>query len=227
MKVSILMPAYNEIQTIGKIIKRIEAVKLPIDKEIIIVDDYSTDGTREFLQNLSENNIKVLFHDRNRGKGSAIRTSLKYANGDIILIQDADLEYEPNEYIKLLEPILQGRASVVYGNRVVPKVKRSYNRYYWGGRLLTAVTNLLYHAKIHDEPVCYKVFKKEVIDKFTLKCEGFEFCPEITAKVCKAGYEIYEIPVSYNPRKFDQGKKIKWKDGIEAIWVLLKYKFID
>ena len=227
MKISILIPAYNEIQTIGEIIKRIEAVELSIDKEIIIVDDYSTDGTREFLQNLNENNIKVLFHDKNRGKGCAIRSCLKCASGDIILIQDADLEYDPNDYLKLLEPILQGKASVVYGNRMVPGVKRSYNRYFWGGRLLTAVTNLLYRANIHDEPVCYKVFKKEVLNNFTLQCEGFEFCPEITAKICKAGYKIYEIPVSYNPRRFNQGKKIQWKDGIEAVWVLLKYKFID
>jgi len=227
MKVSILVPAFNEIATIGQIIERIKAVKLPIEREIIIVDDYSTDGTREFLSQLRDEEIRVLFHDQNRGKGRAIRTAIEDSSGDIILIQDADLEYDPQEYIQLLEPILHNKASVVYGNRVIPGVKRSYNRYYWGGRSLTAVTNLLYRAGIHDEPVCYKVFKKEVLNAFRLKCERFEFCPEFTAKVCKAGYEIYEVPVSYNPRKFYNGKKITWIDGLQAIWVLLKYKFVD
>jgi glycosyltransferase involved in cell wall biosynthesis len=227
MKLSILVPVYNEIETIDEIIKRVKSVKLSMGKEIIVVDDGSTDGTRDFLSRLSDEQIKVLFHDRNMGKGMAIRSALKNATGSIIIIQDSDLEYDPRDYVKLLEPIIQGKASVVYGNRRTEGMKRSYNRFYWGGRLVTAVTNFLYKAGIHDEPVCYKVFKKDVLDSIILKCEGFEFCPEVTAKVCKAGYEIYEVPISYNPRSFLQGKKLSWRDGFYAIWILLKYKFTD
>jgi glycosyltransferase involved in cell wall biosynthesis len=227
MKLSILVPVYNEIETIDEIIKRVKSVKLSMGKEIIVVDDGSTDGTRDFLSRLSDEQIKVLFHDRNMGKGMAIRSALKNATGSIIIIQDSDLEYDPRDYVKLLEPIIQGKASVVYGNRITEGMKRSYNRFYWGGRLVTAITNILYKAGIHDEPVCYKVFKKDVLDSIILKCEGFEFCPEVTAKVCKAGYEIYEVPISYNPRSFLQGKKLSWRDGFYAIWILLKYKFTD
>ena len=227
MKLSILVPVYNEIATIDELIKRIKSVKLSIEKEIIVVDDGSTDGTRDFLSRLSDEQIKVLFHDRNMGKGRAIRTALKKATGSIIIIQDADLEYDPKDYVRLLEPIIQGKSSVVYGNRRSEGMKKSYNRFYWGGRLVTAITNFLYRAGIHDEPVCYKLFKKEVLDSITLKCEGFEFCPEVTAKVCRAGHGICEVPISYNPRSFSQGKKINWRDGLYAIWVLLKYKFID
>jgi len=221
------MPSYNEINTIEQIIQRIKAVQLQIEKELIIIDDGSNDGTREFLSNLKDKEVKILFHAKNMGKGRAIRTALNQATGDIIIIQDADLEYDPQDYIKLIEPILSSNAAVVYGNRIRKGLKKSYSRYYWGGRLLTAATNILYRAGIHDEPVCYKVFKKTVLDSITLTCEGFEFCPEVTAKICKAGHKIKEIPVSYNPRKFYQGKKINWKDGLYAIWILLKYRIFD
>jgi len=227
MKLSILMLAYNEIETIEKIIKRIKSVKLSMEKEIIIVDDGSTDGTTEFLSCVNDREVKVIFHSKNMGKGRAIRTALENSTGDVILIQDADLEYDPQDYIELLKPIIHNGASVVYGNRIRKGMKKIYNRFYLGSRLLTAIVNLLYSAGIHDEPVCYKVFKKEVFDKITLKCERFEFCPEITAKVCKAGYKIHEVLISYNPRSFSQGKKIRWKDGLNAIWVLLKYRFVD
>lgn len=220
------MPTYNESSTVLEIIKQIKAVPLSIAREIIIVDDGSQDGTDTLLQNLNDSDIKVLFHKTNKGKGMAIRTALAHATGDIIIIQDADLEYDPQDYTQLLEPILRGKASVVYGNRRgMQRMEKSYARYYWGGRLITAITNLLYRANIHDEPVCYKVFKKEVLQKIKLNCEKFEFCPEVTAKVCKAGYKIYEVPVSYNPRGFQQGKKINWQDGIQAIWTLVKYRF--
>ena len=227
MKLSVLIPAYNEIETIDEIIKLIRSVKIEVDLEIIIVDDGSTDGTREYLAKLDAPDIKVFFHEKNCGKGMAIRTALEKAEGDIILVQDADLEYDPNDYAALLKPILAGEAEVVYGNRRGGSggMKKSYERYYWGGRLLTALTNLLYRTNIHDEPVCYKVLKRSVFNTITLTCEKFEFCPEITAKVAKAGYKIYEVPISYSPRKITQGKKINWKDGVHAIWTLVKYRF--
>lgn len=228
MKISILIPAYNEKDTIREVINKVLAVPLPLKREIIIVDDGSTDGTSEVLRSFFDNQVQIIPHDKNYGKGRAIRTALQAATGDICIIQDADLEYDPNDYIKLITPILEGKASVVYGNRRGESgMRKSYNRYYWGGRLVTAVTNLLYGSDIHDEPVCYKVFMRDILKCFVLKCNRFEFCPEFTAKVCKSGYKIYEVPISYDPRGFTRGKKITWFDGLEAIWTLLKYRFID
>lgn len=225
-KLSVVMPVYNESGTVLEIIRQIKSVPLSIDREIIIVDDGSSDGTVALLQNLEDIDIKVFLHKTNKGKGRAIRTALAHATGDIIIIQDADLEYDPQDYIPLLEPILQGKASVVYGNRRGrQKMEKSYARYYWGGRLITAITNLLYRTRIHDEPTCYKVFKRAVLEGIELNCEKFEFCPEVTAKVCKAGHTIHEVPISYNPRGFQQGKKINWQDGLQAIWTLIKYRF--
>lgn len=225
-KLSILMPVYNESETVLEVIRHIKSVPLPVSREIIIVDDGSSDGTGALLRAIDDQEIKVIFHGKNSGKGRAIRTALAHAGGDIVIVQDADLEYDPHDYIPLLEPILRGDAAVVYGNRRGMKgMKKSYNRYYWGGRLITAITNLLYGTCIHDEPVCYKVFKKEVLDAIELSCEKFEFCPEVTAKVSKAGYAITEVPVSYNPRGFQQGKKIKWQDGVQAIWTLIAVRF--
>ena len=228
MKLSVLIPAYNEIETINEILAIIKSVALSLKLEIIIVDDGSTDGTREYLKEVDDSDIKVFFHPKNYGKGKAIRTAFEKSTGDIILIQDADLEYDPNDYIPLLKPIISGDAEVVYGNRRgLGSMEKSYARFYWGGRLLTALTNLLYQTSIHDEPVCYKVFKRNVLDNITLKCERFEFCPEVTAKVAKAGYKIYEVPISYKPRKITQGKKINWKDGVHAIWTLVKYRICN
>ncbi len=228
MKLSVLIPAYNEIGTIDDILKIIQLVPLEGALEIIIVDDGSTDGTREYLNKLDNPNIKTFFHNKNCGKGMAIRTALEKATGDIILIQDADLEYDPNDYISLLKPIILGDAEVVYGNRRgLGYMEKSYARFYWGGRLLTFLTNILYQTGIHDEPVCYKVFKKNVLEHISLKCTRFEFCPEITAKIAKAGYKIYEVPIAYKPRNITQGKKINWKDGVHAIWTLLKYRIVD
>ena len=227
IKLSVIIPIYNEIGTLKEILKRVEAVDL--DKEIIIVDDGSSDGSAEILKEIEEknNDIKVFYHQRNMGKGAAIQTGIKYITGDIIIIQDADLEYDPGDYRRLIEPIVEGKAAVVYGSRNLRNNKRSYFRYYWGGRLLTWFTNRLYGARLTDEPTCYKTFRADVLKKIELECSGFEFDPELTAKVCKLGYEIKEVPISYNPRKLEEGKKIRWTDGLVALWTLIKCKFKD
>lgn len=223
MKLSVIMPVYNEKDTLSEIIEKVKKVK--IEKEIIIVDDFSTDGSGEILDRLKDKEIKIFKHHRNRGKGAAIRTALEYVSGDIVIIQDADLEYDPNDYYKLIEPIINGKAQVVYGSRTLGRNRRSYWSFYWGGRLLSLVTNLLYRTHITDEPTCYKVFKTEVIKNIDLQCQGFEFCPEVTAKVCKKGYKIYEVPISYHPRSKEAGKKVSWKDGVKAIITLVKLRF--
>jgi len=217
------MPVYNEIKTIREILKRVSAVK--IDKEIIIVDDFSTDGTRKFLKKIKDKNIKIVFHKRNHGKGYAIRTGLRYAKGDLTIIQDADLEYDPEDYLKLIKPIKKG-ASVVYGSRRLNKKnKQLITRFYIATDVLNLITNLLYNAKITDEPTCYKLFKTKLLRSLNLKCKRFEFCPEVTAKVRKRGYKIHEVPIYYKPRTVKEGKKIGWRDGFEAVWTLIKYRF--
>jgi glycosyltransferase involved in cell wall biosynthesis len=225
IKLSVLIPIYNEKGTIEDLLKKVNQVK--IDKEIIVVDDGSTDRTPEILQNLKDYYDKLILMPNNTGKGFAIRKALEHASGDIIIIQDGDLEYDPNDYHKLVEPITTGKADVVYGSRNLKPHMHSYYRYYWGGRILTILTNFLYNSKISDEPTCYKVFKADVLKSINLKCTKFEFCPEVTAKILKKGYPIVEVPISYNPRKFINGKKIKFKDGIHAIWTLLKYRIIS
>ncbi len=228
MKLSVIIPVFNEKSTIKEIIKRVLAVKIP--KEIIIIDDYSTDGTREILKKIKNQNIKIIFHEKNRGKGRAIRTGIKHISGDIVIIQDADLEYDPQDYLKLAEPIKKGETKVVYGTRF-PKGRESpsvlRNPFFLGNRILTIMSNILYNAKITDEPTCYKVFDSKALKSINLKCERFEFCPEVTAKVRKKGFEITEIPITYYPRSVEEGKKLKWKDGFEAIWALIKYRFVD
>lgn len=227
MKLSVIMPVFNEKNTIKEIIKKVLAVK--IQKEIIIVDDYSTDGTREMLKKIKNKNIKVVFHEKNCGKGRAIRTGIKHISGDIVIIQDADLEYDPQDYLKLVEPIVKGETKVVYGTRF-PRMKKRpplLNKFFMANRILTATANILYNAKITDEPTCYKVFDANALKSINLKSERFEFCPEVTAKVRKKGFKIKEIPIAYYPRSVEEGKKIKWNDGFEAIWILIKYRFTD
>lgn len=227
-KLSVIIPVYNEKNTILEIFKKVKSVDLKdIKKEIIIIDDYSNDGTRELLKRLEDPEVKLLFHECNKGKGSAIRTGIKHVTGDVVIIQDADLEYDPEDYSKLLEVIKQG-AETVYGSRLRHKdFTPNYSLNLFATKLLSVMSNILYRTKITDEPTCYKMFKTDILKRINLKCTRFEFCPEVTAKVAKLGTEIKEIPIKYYPRSIEEGKKINWKDGIDAIWTLIKYKFIN
>jgi len=225
MKLSIIIPVYNEKNTILEVLNRVEKVDAGMKKEIIIVDDYSTDGTREILKKLTK--YKILYHDKNMGKGSAIRTGLRHSTGDILLIQDADLEYKPEEYPVLLKPILDGKAEVVYGSRFLQKHKPRYWLNYQGNKLISLITRALFFQKITDMETCYKVFKADVIKRIKLKAKRFDFEPEITAKIMKKGYKIYEVPISYKCRSYAEGKKITWKDGLAALWHIIKYRFVD
>lgn len=229
---SIIIPCYNEEQTISKLLDKVLNVKLKqIKKEIIIVDDGSTDNTVSIVKEKikKHKNIHLVTNSKNVGKGFAIRTGLKRVTGNIVLIQDADLEYDPRDYPRLLEPILKDETKIVYGSRRIKhhKNEKLYVLNWYGTTILTFLVNILYDAKITDESTCYKIFKTEVLKNINLKCKRFEFCPEITAKVLKKGYKIKEVPIRYNPRSFKEGKKINWKDGFEAIWILIKYRFVD
>lgn len=223
MKVSILIPCFNERASIEELLRRVRT--LPLEKEIIVIDDGSTDGTGELLRSISREGERVLSHKLNRGKGSAIRTGLAHATGDVIVIQDADLEYDPHDIKRMLEVLERTESPVVYGSRVLSRAAHSSTTFYLGGRLLSMLTNILYGSSITDEPTCYKMFRREVLEGIRLECRGFEFCPEVTAKVLRLGYPITEIPISYTPRSWREGKKISAWDGAEAIWYLLKYRF--
>lgn len=221
--VSVIVPVYNEIAHLDELLQAIQAS--PVKKEIIIVDDCSTDGTREKLQSLpATENVTVVFHEKNHGKGAAIRTALAYARGEYILIQDSDLEYDPQDYAKLLNPLAEGRANVVYGVR--PDRPERGLRFFLGAKLLTHLTNLLYGAGIHDEATCYKVVRRTLLAQLNLQCRRFEFCPEVTAKLSRMGEKIAEVPISYNPRSKVEGKKIRHSDGWLAIWTLIRYRFV-
>ncbi len=220
--VSVIVPVYNEVAHVDEILQAIHAS--PVKKEIIIVDDGSTDGTREKLQAMPlANDVTVVFHQKNYGKGAAIRTALQYARGEYVLIQDSDLEYDPQDYAALLLPLEQGQANVVYGVR--PDRPERGLRFFLGAKLLTHLTNLLYSAGIHDEATCYKVFRRSLISRIDLQCRRFEFCPEVTAKFCRMGEKIAEVPVAYAPRSAGEGKKIRHADGWLAIWTLLRHRF--
>lgn len=222
---SVLIPVYNEIDTIAEVIRRVQAVDLP--KEIIVVDDCSKDGSREFLQQLEGPDIVVRFHPENRGKGAAIHTALAEASGDYVIIQDADLEYDPQEYHKLLAPIRNGEAEVVYGSRFLGYRKRMTFTQWIGNKFLTLVTNVLYRTSLTDMETCYKLIPTHVLKSLPLHSRGFDFEPEVTAKLLKRGYRIVEIPITYAARDEVEGKKISWKDGFPALKCLIRYRFTD
>jgi glycosyltransferase involved in cell wall biosynthesis len=225
MTVSIIIPVYNEKATVLQLLKQVEA--LPVDKEIIMVDDGSTDGTRDLLAGLAPGRVRVFFHERNQGKGAAIRTGLRAATGDVVTIQDADLEYDPRDLLSLLRPIVEGKAEVVYGSRFTGEHRNMFFWHWVGNRFLTLVTNVLFDTTLSDMETCYKMFKADVIKGLNLKCRRFEFEVEVTAKVLKAGHRIYEVPISYAGREFHEGKKITWRDGFTALWSLLRYRISD
>ncbi len=221
---SVVMPAYNERATIDEIVARVLAVPLRI--ELIVVDDASTDGTRERLQELQrEHAFKLVLQPRNGGKGAALRAGFAEVTGDLVVIQDADLEYSPEEYPSLIELICAGRADVVYGSRFLGRHRVFLFTHYLGNRLLTLITNVLYNTMLTDMETCFKVMRVEVLRSFRLEANGFGIEPELTAKICKRRYRVYEVPITYDGRGYDEGKKITWRDGLVALWVLLKYRF--
>lgn len=242
MKLSIIVPVYDEVDTVAEILRRVRAVDLTVeigygpedgsvvevDREIVVVDDGSTDGTQEIVREIGARpEVLVALHERNQGKGAAVRTGLQQATGDVMLIQDADLEYDPRDYPSMLQPILEERSQVVYGSRFRGGPTKAM--FFWhavGNRFLTLVTNVLYDSILTDMETCYKVFTREVAEQLDLKAPGWGFDPEITAQILKLGYRIYEVPVAYTGREFHEGKKIGWRDGMTVLWTLLKYRFL-
>ena len=240
------MPVYNERTTLEAIVRRVQAVDLTVDlngvnavpagpvtleREIVIVDDGSTDGTRDILDQWRNDplpDMQIIYHEQNQGKGAALRTGFQHATGDILIIQDADLEYDPLDYVKLLAPVLEGRAPVIYGSRFLggPRAAMSLS-HTLGNQFLTIITNLLYGTSLSDMETCYKCFRRDVINGMVLRSRAFEIEPELTAKILKRGYTIFEVPITYNGRDFHEGKKISWKDGFSAVRTLLRYRFVD
>lgn len=228
MKVSIIVPVYNEFVTLPLVLQRILDAPLPegCDREIIIVDDGSTDGTTELLDKYGSSGLVVVHHSVvNFGKGAAVRVGIAKASGEVILVQDGDLEYDPRDYVKILEPLVAGHADVVYGSRFMAGVRGMRWSNLLANKILTGTANVLFKARITDEATGYKAFRAGALKHVRLRCLRFEFCPEVTAKLRRAGYAIREVPISYNPRSIQEGKKIRWYDGFEALWTLVKYRF--
>ena len=227
MKLSVVIPVYNEKKTLSELICRVEAVKL--EKEIIIVDDASTDGTRDLLKKYEgQERFKVIYQSKNAGKGSALRAGFDKAEGEIIIVQDADLEYDPKEYPLLIEPILDGRADVVYGSRFLGGTHRVF--FFWhyvGNKVLTTLSNMCTNLCLTDMETGYKVFRRTVLDSLILKCNRFGFEPEFTSKVARHAFRIYEVPISYSGRGYEEGKKINWKDGVAALWFIFRFRFFS
>jgi glycosyltransferase involved in cell wall biosynthesis len=226
-KLSVIVPVFDERNTVVEIVRRMRAVELPVELEIVIVDDGSTDGTRDVLRQLADSTVHVVMHERNQGKGAAIRTGLASVTGDLVLVQDADLEYDPQDWPKLLNPILRGKARVVYGSRFTGERRNMLFLHWVGNRFLSLITNVLYNTTLSDMETCYKLFDRSVLDGITIRASRFEFEPEITAKILRRKIRIYEVPISYTGREFDEGKKITWRDGFVALWTLVKYRFTD
>ena len=223
---SVVMPVYNERTTIDEIIARVLAVPLRI--ELIVVDDCSKDGTREHLQQLQrEYAFTLILQERNQGKGAALRRGFEAVTGDLVVIQDADLEYSPEEFPQLVELIVDGRADVVYGSRFLGRHRVFLFTHYLGNRVLTLITNVLYNTMLTDMETCYKVMRREVLTSMQLESDGFGIEPEMTAKIFKRGYRVYEVPISYDGRGYDEGKKITWRAGFSALWALIKYRFVE
>src|SRR3989344_9075818 len=231
MKLSIIVPVYNEEKTITKILDKLLKLNLKMKKEIIIVDDGSRDNSKKIIEGYLKNkkaNKKIEYKFKikeNGGKGSAIKEGIRLATGDIITIQDADLEYNPKDYKILIKPIIEGKEEVVYGSRFLTKHNPKYIIYFWGNKFLTLLTKILYNSKVTDMETCYKVFRSDVIKNINLKANHFDIEPEVTAKILKTKPRIREIPISYNPRTIEEGKKINWKDGVKAIWTLIYWRF--
>ncbi len=228
-KLSVIVPIFNERNTVVEVLRRMRAVDLPdgIEREIIVVDDGSTDGTREVLRQLADSTVRIVLHDVNRGKGAALRTGFTHATGEYILVQDADLEYDPEDWPKLLNPVLRGRARVVYGSRFTGERRNMLLLHWIGNRFLSMTTNVLYNTTLSDMETCYKLIDRTLVEEMNLQASRFDIEAEITAKILKRGVRIYEVPISYSGREFEEGKKITWRDGFSALYTLIKYRFRD
>ena len=233
MRLSVVVPVYNEKGTLFTVLRRVLESPVPLERELVVVDDYSRDGTRDLYPKIAEEfpgaKIRVILHEKNQGKGAALRTGFKAASGDIILVQDADLEYDPNDYPKLLKAILDGRADVVYGSRFVGGDEHRV-LHYWhsvGNKFLTTVSNMFTGLNLTDMETCYKVFKAEVIKGIEIKSDRFGVEPEVTAKVARGNWRVYEVGISYSGRSYEEGKKITWKDGVKALWAIARFAFAD
>jgi len=223
---SVIVPVFNERNTVAEILRRIRGVELPLALEVIVIDDGSTDGTDKVLSALQDSTVRVVTHRSNQGKGAAVRTGVHTARGDLVLIQDGDLEYDPDDWPRLLEPVIKGKAKVVYGSRFTGERRVLRPTQWLGNRLLTLTANVLYRSTLSDMETCYKLFDRAVLDDITIESNGFDFEPEITAKVLRRGYRIYEVPVSYTGREVSEGTKFEWRDWMRALAALVRYRFV-